>query len=193
MQLYRLFICVVFFGLLVGAQAAYSQTDPKVILSDPVVTNSCTPDVNSTGCYNGQQPFTLTFQSPLQTGLFVYDGTSPLKEFVLQFTMVPDGTFFQCQSDIFSFCGTKASLETGGVFTEEIDFFGDPLGVPTSTCAGNPNGCVNQLVQNDGFSLTVQPVLADAPEPASMLLFGTGLCSILLAAKRRLVRPTVAF
>jgi hypothetical protein len=188
MKLYRFFICLVFLGLLAGA--TYSQTDPKVILSDPAVSNSCTPNVNSTGCYNGQQPFTLTFQSPLQTGLFVYDGTSPLKEFVLVFTMVPDGTFFECESDIFSKCGTKASLETGGVFTEEIDFFGDPLGVP-KTCDGNPNGCVNELFQNDGFGVTVQPVLADAPEPASMLLFGTGLCSILLAAKRRLIRPAV--
>jgi len=184
-RLARWSVALILLGLLGGAANSQTPVDPRVIVNgagDP----SCAPNTDTAdGCYSGKNPLTLAFQSPM-TASFVYDGSSPLTKLILDFTSVPTGTFFQCASDIFSNCGFKTTLIAGEV---EFDFFGDSPGVPGFCHSNNDptSTCVNELVANDGFGVTVQPVVGDAPEPASMFLFGTGL--ILLAAKMRLARP----
>ncbi len=201
MQLYRLIVCLVF--LAIFGRAAYSQApiDPKVIINgggDPLTCVANT-DVPSSGgsdptCYSGKNNLVLPFQTSFQ-GNFIYDGTSPLTTLTLDFTTVPTGTFFKCESNVFANCGYVLTSQPG---TVEFSYFGDPtnLGVPTQ-CGSNPSDptatCPNELTQNTQFGLTVAPVLAsEMPEPASIVLFGTGLCSILWVAKRRVVRPRLA-
>jgi hypothetical protein len=186
MRLGRWSLVLTLLGLLAGAANSQTPVDPRVIVNgigDPTcASNTDTAD----GCYSGQNPLTLTFEPSLQAS-FVYDGSSPLTKLILDFTMVPTGTFFQCASDIFSNCGFTFTGQAGVV---EFDFFGDSPGVPGFCHANNDptSHCINELVANDGFGVTVQPVVGDAPEPASMFLFGTGL--ILLAAKMRFGRPS---
>jgi hypothetical protein len=203
MQLYRFFICVLFLAIFGGPVYSQAPVDPKVIINGGGDPSTCAPntDIPSSGypdptCYSGQNKLSIQFNSPLLSN-FIYDGTGPdgavqpLTTLVLDFTMVPTGTNFTCESDVFSNCQNVTTTDSS---TVEFKFFGDPLGMAAAcnTPDNFTNTCANQLDAGTEFGLTVAPVFSEVPEPASMILFGTGLCSILVAAKRRVVRPGLA-
>jgi hypothetical protein len=182
MKLYRVFICFVFLGLL--GRAAYSQTlDPKVIINDPLPGPAC--GGANPPCYDGSGPFMTPYGSP--TG-FVYDGATDLTSLTIEFTGVPTPPTptFSCQTNIFSECGT--SFDSG---TDIETLFISPLtGFPGSQlCDFNDHLfgiCPNDIAPGTPVSITFVPDVSATPEPASIFLFGTGLCSIFFAAKRRL-------
>lgn len=182
MKLYRIFICFVFLGLL--GRAAYSTpVDPKVIINDPGPTPCGGP--LQPPCYDGSQPFMTPYGSP--TG-FVYDGATDLTSLTIEFTGVPSPPTptFSCQTNIFSECGT--SFDSG----TDIETFvlSPPIGMTgPQPCDFNDHlfgTCPNDLAPGATVSITFVPDISATPEPASIFLFGTGLCSIFFAAKRRL-------
>lgn len=186
MRLFHFFGCFVILGLFATGVYSQTQIDPKVIINDPLPAPACGSGSEPT-CYDGTPPLMVVFKSPL-TLSFMYDGTSNLDELFLEFTNVPSGTFFQCQSDIWANCGFVSTSDSMAV---EFKYFGDLSNPGVATSCNMNNGvtstCPNFLAPDATFSLTVEPVLSDTPEPTSILLFGTGLCSIFFAARRRLI------
>jgi hypothetical protein len=116
------------------------------------------------------------------------DSTALLTDFFLDFTGVPVGTAFQCETNIWVNC-TIANI--GGDVTQ-FEMFGgytgtlDPIGtINCNSNDGHGGTCPGYLASGDGFSITGVPLISETPEPASFLLFGTGLVSILATVKRR--------
>jgi hypothetical protein len=90
----------------------------------------------------------------------------------LEFTGVPTGTGFSCQSDIYANCATTPIL-TGSLTTYTILFVLTGGGPPCT--AGGGSTCPGFLAPGDGFSVTELPLVSATPEPASIGLFGSGL------------------
>jgi hypothetical protein len=160
-----------------SAVAAYSQTpiDPKVIIqgSDPACGGAGQPI-----CYNGTpSPLVESFSSPMG---FVYTGTPNLTSFFLEFTGVPLGTAFSCQTDIWVEC----AISFPSLSEVEFALTGGPG--PCNFNDGIGGTCPGFLSTDQGASITFEPLISETPEPGSILLFGTGLISIFMAAKRRL-------
>ena len=162
MQLYRFFICAVFFGLLAGA--TYSQTDPTVQINKDPPAISC----SSSGpvlCYDGTEtaltPLVESFNNPQD---FQFDPSDPnalLTNFYFAFKDVPPLTELTCASNIWAACPNIIPANGGQV---EWHFSG-----------GSPG----YLVSGEGGIVTL------SPEPTSIVLFGTGLMLVLIAIKRR--------
>jgi hypothetical protein len=184
MRLLRISICFMILGVLAAGTFGQVPLDPKVIvnLNDPVCSGSPTLI-----CYTGSSgdPLVESYTNPLP---FVYQDpthTTPLTELFIDLINVPADTAFQCQTNIWTDC--TITPDKYGVATVGFDLFGAG---PNDFGGGTCNPCVGQLTDGQGGTFDIMPLVNETPEPASMVLFGTGLCSILFAAKRRLTAPT---
>ena len=178
MKLYRFFICVVFLAIF-GA-AAYAQTpiDPTVIVRDPSTPPPCggqTQDV----CYDGVGPLVEDYNAPMG---FLYTGTTNLTSLTLEFILVPTGTSFGCQTDIWQFC----AISFPDLNTAKFQFDNLVAGVagPCSFNDGFGGTCPGFLAPGGSASVTLVPNVSDTPEPPSIILFGMGLALIVFVVKR---------
>jgi hypothetical protein len=180
MKIARFFSFLILLGCMGLVVCAQTPIDPKVIInfgSDP----DCGPDTPFT-CYTGVGPLTVPFATTLSLA-FVYDpppaGTRPnLIELLLDFTGVPFGTPFQCESNIWTDC-TITQLPHRVV---QFDMFGSGHCKQDGGVGGE---CIGFLAPDQSFTVDASPLLSETPEPNSFMLFGTGLVSILVVAKRR--------
>lgn len=176
MKLARVFCSLIILGI--SSTAAYAQTpvDPRVLINDPV---GCTipPGISFPG------PSTATLvESFLSPECFTYQppGVSPpnLDQLFFEFTDVPPLTEFICQTDIWVFCGTVSSPPG------TIEFHLHGAG-PCQSNDGLFGTCPGFMAPGASATVTLQPIISEIPEPGSIILFGTGLISIFMAAKRR--------
>jgi hypothetical protein len=181
MKLARVFCFLIILGS--SAVAAFAQTSV-----DPIVFTKDGPDIP---CGAGGEPTCfaggtlsvdyLTTAFPLE---FVYDGMENLYGMTLEFTDVPSGTMFECETNIWTDC----SLSSTGT-TWDFSMFDDvpPAGLPASCNVNDGVGgqCPGFLAPNTEATSTVTPLTSETPEPGSIILFGTGLITLFGAAKRR--------
>lgn len=169
----RLFCALVIVGTCAFMAHAQTSTDPTVgVHYDPP-----TPCTTFSGD-SLSEPFGFT-------GCIEYTGASPnpLTTFFFDLTSVPADTSFGCQTNIWSNC--NITDEGSGVW--QFEFSG------TGTCNYNDgtggNGCLG-LATDQAANVTETPDINETPEPASLLLFGTGFFAIAIVAKRRLGAET---
>jgi hypothetical protein len=173
---------VVCFLIILGssAVAGYSQTatDPKAVIN-AISDAAC--DSEPLGCItanSASDPLTVPFSDPLSTG-FVWDGTGDLDVLYLEYTDVPLATPFECESDIWTMCSETVYDEST---YDDVVFM---LSGSGSEGCYSTSPCPGFLAPTDAASITNTPLVGETPEPASAILFGTGLISFFIIAKRR--------
>ena len=188
MNLARILCLFLFAACSAIAAFAQTPTDPTIITQkiDPACGFPTTII-----CYDGSAPLSIVF-SPTLSVQFEYTPVNPaslLTDFKLNLTSVPALTSFGCQTDIWVNCaitdlgGGVTQFEMSGGYTGVID----PIG--TIKCNYNDGAggfCPGYLANGDGASINAVPLVSETPEPASVILFGTGLLSIFRASKRRI-------
>jgi hypothetical protein len=188
MRLFQISICFAILGVL--AVGTFGQTDPQVIinhLGDPVCTTGGTMI-----CFDGStadHPLVEDFQHPMS---FVYTSpagtTDPLTTLFIELMDYPSLTQFQCLTNIWTDCAQTP--DQYGVGTVGFELFGNGTGLfdgGGGTCGIDPaSPCADQMVNNESATFTIKPLVVVTPEPGSVILFGTGLLSVFLTAKRRL-------
>ena len=159
---------------------AQTGTDPETIVDKQTDPSGCTPSPTLM-CYNGVGPLTESYSDPIP---FEYTGTGNLYSMDLILTGAPSGPW-ECVTDIWTDCGVTF-LGGGEV---EFELGNDvPAAKLPATCNSNDGiggTCPGFLSTDESATVTVMPTVAFTPEPGSMILFGTGLISILGATKRR--------
>jgi hypothetical protein len=190
MKLTRIFL----FALLVAASgiAAFAQTPVDPTIQTQKIDPACGFPTTII-CYDGSAPLSIVF-TPTLSVQFEYTPVIPsslLTDFKLDLTSVPTLTSFGCQTDIWVNCSITDlgsgtwQFEMSGGYTGVID----PIG--TIKCNYNDGAggfCPGYLANGDGASINAIPLVSETPEPASVILFGTGLLSIFKASKRRIRR-----
>lgn len=200
-------VCVVI--LLVGSTiAAHAQTaeDPKTIINTPTMPGGDPPcggpgepiciTVNNSS-HPLVEPYSPTYAAdfeycpPASSNCTVSGVTSPLlTKFYLEFTEVPLGTEFGCQTNIWVDCGVGVvAVDPDGKLTFEFTLSGGYGAVPPMNCNFNDGvggTCPGFLAPGAAVDITNMPLISEIPEPGSIILFGTGLLSFFMTAKRRL-------
>jgi len=181
MKLARVFCFLVILGS--SAVAAFAQTavDPIVytkVGGDPTCGGAGNPMCFAGGTLSVDY---LTTSFPLE---FVYDGGGDLYSMTLEFTDVPSGTMFECETNIWTDCSYSASGTTWDFFMND-DVPPAGLPAPCNVNDGVGGECPGFLANNTEATSTLTPLITETPEPGSIILFGTGLISFLVAAKRR--------
>lgn len=182
---------IVCFLFIVGslAVATYGQTsvDPKVLvnLTDPAACGGSGQPL----CYPGSPVPLVEPYGPSISLSFLYDPSNPLAKLttlMLEFTNVPVAVLFNCQTDIWEMCSTGvASINSNGTYNVIFDLMGGPG--PCEQNGGVPATCPGFLTSGQGFSITELPLISKTPEPASIILYGTGLLLIGAVLRRRWV------
>ena len=181
MTFFRVFICLLVIGCV--AHGTYSQTpiDPKVVINDPPAGQPACGPLGPL-CYDGTSPLVENYGNPLP---FVYTGTTNLNTLSIELQNVPPPPpliGFICQTNIWTNCEIIPLSGVAG----QVDFFLSGSGVPVQGDQGTCSNCPGYLLPNASVTFDLLPTVSEMPEPASIILFGTGLS--LIAAKYRRVR-----
>lgn len=209
MKLARLFCCLIIFGSSAIAANAQTPVDPKTIISEPMKSGGDPP------CGGVGQPICITVNnsshplvepySPTFAADFEYcppdssnctvsptPKTPLLTQFFLEFTNVPAGTQFGCQTNVWVDCGISTVPGTLNPVTNtetwEFDLAGGYMASPPTNCNFNDGiggKCPGFLAPGAALIITNIPLISETPEPDSIILFGTGLIAFFVAAKRR--------
>jgi hypothetical protein len=144
---------IVLIGISAVPVMADGGPDPTVIVNrvkDPV----CPPGLGADyACFSVNDQADPLFTSNTHPENFVWDGAGPLTALFVEFTFIP-GQIYTCTSDIFALCGTVAP-SVNPTKDLEFEFVGGSIQPGDEVSAGV------------------------SPEPETLILFGTGLISLL--------------
>jgi PEP-CTERM motif-containing protein len=187
-------ILCLFLFVACSAISCFAQTDPVIVinLTDPVCNSG------TMICYDGTsgaplvesfltpEPFTYVDPTAIPPSPI---GTQPLMELFITLQNIPQGTELQCQTNIWLNCFVITTSDSSVV---NLHLFGAGTFDQTKDTGGTCSFCIGELLGGQGGTFDIKPLASEAPEPTAMLLFGTGLCTILFAAKRRLTSFAVS-
>jgi hypothetical protein len=185
MKLGRAVCFLLLFGI--SAAAAYAQTpvDP-IILVQKMDPASC-GGAGQPMCYPGSPvPLVETYSSTLSLA-FLYDPSNPMSKLTtleLELIDVPDSVLFTCETNIYTTCAQGAGSGTPPAGDYNVLFI--LTGAGHCLQDGGAGGtCPGFLASGDGFSITEEPLILATPEPASIILFGSGLLLFAGVLRRR--------